>query len=159
MSKGFIEMYKQVIILVLVLLLPGSAYGQVSFRQHAKVAVVNKINPVKNLSSDQVRKYFMGNDTFWGGVVKVTLFIGKSDSSSSEALEQVSNVSISELEERWTKRVLAGQGRRPKSFSSVSDLAKKVGASPGGIAIIKGSQVSSLLSDANSKKIKLIEVK
>jgi ABC-type phosphate transport system substrate-binding protein len=141
---------------VVALVLSGSSERPA--RAQAKdgvVLVVNARNPTQRLSKAEAAKLFLGQTAFWHGVVGVKIIVRPDDSAASKQFYgKVLDMTPQAFRSHWDKLQLSGRAVAPEVIGSIDEVARKVAATPGGLAFALASETW-----IDLKGIKLIEVR
>jgi ABC-type phosphate transport system substrate-binding protein len=98
------------------------------------VLIINGRNPTQSLPKAELIKLFLGQTSFWHGVVPVRLFVRPDSSKAAQALyEPILGMTPQSFRKHWDEVQLAGKGVSPKSYDSVESLALEISRSPGAI--------------------------
>lgn len=116
-------------------LLSSSAIG-------GTVVIVNKSNPVTNLSKDEVRKIFLAKTRrFDSGVKAQPVDQKKKSDVHKNFYTKVAGKSPRQIHFYWSRLVFTGKGKPPKSLSDDSSVKAFVAESEGGIGYISEKNV------------------
>jgi ABC-type phosphate transport system substrate-binding protein len=113
--------------------------------QNSAIAVVvNKDNPVSQISLAGLRNLYLGEQRFWKGRLAVTALMRVPGAREREvALKIVFRMSESEYKAYWVDRVFHGQASAPPpelfSHGSAQDAVASI---PGAVALVLASDVS-----------------
>lgn len=120
----------------------------------AQVIIVNRSNPISNLSKAMVRNIFLGNTSTWGSnsLIKIADYTAESKirSDFSSTFLNLSPIRVSML---WIKVSLSGKSKPPKIFRDEEELKQYIAENEDAIGYI--SQNSSVPS--NLKIISVIQ--
>ncbi len=104
------------------------------------VVLINARNPTRRINRAQVRAMYLGQTSFWHGVVPVRLFAPSGSTAAGRAVfSGVLSMSAAEFAQHWQTRQLAGQGVAPPTFSNAQEVAQQIARAPGGIAVTVAS--------------------
>ncbi len=137
------------IVLMAVLLVPFLASPQLAPPPHAQSAfprcavIVNRENPVQNLSLADLRKIFLGEKRFWSGSKTIKLLIRTSGSPERQAtLRVVLGMAELDYKKHWLEKVNAGEADAPPAEVFTNGAAVSlVSESPTAIAIVAAADV------------------
>lgn len=104
------------------------------------VVIVNRANPIQDLSSDDLRRIFLGTrTTFAGGVrIEVTELLPVRDAFYKKTLGMRSDL----VERQWMALVFRGEAQAiPKSFVRPEEVRRFVADHPGGIGFVDVAHV------------------
>jgi phosphate transport system substrate-binding protein len=109
----------------------------------AFAVIVHPSTSATNMSLQQVRSIFLGEQQFWPGGDRVVLFVHAPGSVGREvALRQLYQMNEGEFKRYWIAKIFRDDLASGPKIVSSSALAKKLTASiPGAIAIIPASEV------------------
>ena len=103
----------------------------------AVAVVVNRQNPVDNLSRPELRKIFAGEKTSWAGGTPIKLFVRAPGAHERAVLLKLLNMSESEYKQYWTAKIFRGEAQgEPVAIYSNSMQQEAVRLYPGAIAMI-----------------------
>jgi ABC-type phosphate transport system substrate-binding protein len=106
--------------------------------------VVNKDNPLSQVSLPELRQLYMGEQRFWKGRLAVTALMRVAGSRErAVALKVLFRMSESEYKKYWVNRVFHGEASAapPELFSNGS-AQDAVASIPGAVALVPVSEVS-----------------
>ncbi len=104
--------------------------------------VVNEENPVKNVSTPELRKLFAGEKHFWSGGQSVRLFVRASGAYERVVLLRLLGMSESEYKQYWTAQVFRGAAQaEPVALFSNGMQKEALAAFPGGVALVNFQDV------------------
>ncbi len=117
--------------------------------------VVNKDNPVSDLSLDMVVKFFKADKKRWenGGKVKLAV-MPLSSPAGKTILAKIYKMSEKEYKKFWLKKVFKGDAVAPVKKGSASDILSFLTAEPNGLAFIPASNADASVKilSINGKK-------
>jgi ABC-type phosphate transport system substrate-binding protein len=130
-------MSAKLIVVRVTLMLAGLA-GASAFAQVGAVAVVvNPKNPVRDLSSHELRRLFAGEKHFWAGGLPVKLFIRAPGAHERVVLLKLLDMSEIEYKHYWTAQVFRGEAQaEPIALFSNGMQKEALTAFPGAIAFV-----------------------
>ncbi|MFN3201115.1 MAG: hypothetical protein ACE366_22135 [Bradymonadia bacterium] len=107
------------------------------------VAVVHESNPASSLSTDDVKRFYLGQTTNWSSGGIVALVVQPPSSASSKALfKRLLKMAPSRFKHMWQEKALSGQGVAPKKVGgSASALISKVSEKPKALGVLLKSEV------------------
>lgn len=120
------------------------------------LVIVNKDNPVSELTQSDLEKIFLGKRSFWKGgrIIKrcdlVEVDIEEDDTARAIFSVAYLHKDLMTLKSYWIKMIFSGRGQPPVSFSRPEDVINFVAKNPGGIGYIR--------PDDPTGKIKVIEI-
>lgn len=122
-------------LLLLLCVLPGAAWaGDV-------VIVLNARNPTLKLSVTELKAIYLGQTSFWHGVVPMKVLARPMSSKPSQIfLEGVLHTTPQKYERTWTAKQLAGQGIAPTELATADEVVTQVAANPGAIGFITAEE-------------------
>jgi len=104
--------------------------------------VVNEKNPVKNVSTPELRKLFAGEKHFWSGGLSVRLFVRAPGAYERVVLLRLLSMSESEYKHYWTAQVFRGAAQaEPVALFSNGMQKEALAAFPGGVALVNFKDV------------------
>jgi len=108
------------------------------------VVIVNKGNPVENLSKAQLRKLILGEQDSWPGGKKVSVILRTpGQPERSGVLSSVCGMSEDDFNQHWMHANFAGEtGGAPKALGSAVAVRQLVVTLPGGIGFVRASEVN-----------------
>ncbi|MBI3125492.1 MAG: substrate-binding domain-containing protein [Ignavibacteriales bacterium] len=106
----------------------------------AQVIIVNRSNPISNLSKAMVRNIFLGNTSTWSSnsLIKVADYTAESKvrSDFSSMFLNLSPIKVSML---WIKVSLSGKSKPPKIFRDEEELKQYISENEDAIGYITQS--------------------
>lgn len=121
--------------------------------EHARVSeplviVVNRANPVRNLSMRELRAIFLGERSYWPSGKRITLVLRDSGNPERQSiLHQVCGMSESEYKTHLLRGLFAGDILvTPKTLSSPSGVRRFIFNVPGAIGSLRLSEVDDSVS-------------
>jgi ABC-type phosphate transport system substrate-binding protein len=119
------------------------------------VVIVHARNPTQSVSMAELKKVFLGQTSFWHGVVPVRVFVRPDESAPSKAFyPKVLDMTAAAFRKHWDKQQLSGRAVAPATAATAEEIAKKVASVPGGIGFALASETWSL----QVKDVKFIQV-
>jgi phosphate transport system substrate-binding protein len=121
---------------VLLLSSPAVARGRVAL-------VVNGSNPVSDMTSAELRKIFLGDETRWPGRQKITILLLPQSSEERKALlKALLKMSDDDFTRHWISRVFQGEATAgPKIAPSPASMAKLVAGLPSAVGMLDADDV------------------
>lgn len=103
----------------------------------AQTIIINKDNPLKSLSQQQIRNIFLGNTNAWdnGIFIQIADYSANSDLRNNFSSNFL-NLSPRKVSMIWIKVTLSGKSIPPKIFDSESEVVKFVNKTKGAIGYI-----------------------
>lgn len=131
-------MLRNKLILILILLLPlcntNALFAQIAI-------VVNKNNPVENISIKEIQKIFLGEKTTFSA--STSIVIGLNSEMKEEFIKILFNWSDINYKKHWMKRIFSGENFiTPKEFERYTALKNFIVQNEGSIAFINYSDKS-----------------
>jgi len=119
-------------------LVPASAQGNGRI-----VVVVNKSNAVDDMSSAELRRILLGEETRWPGNDKITILLLPTGSEERKALlKSLLRMSDDDFTRHWISRVFQGEATAgPKTASSAASLLRLVGGLPSSLGVLDAADV------------------
>lgn len=122
-----------------------------SFTTHAQqieknkciVFVINKTNPVDNLSFNDLRKVLLGRQTTWPNGKKVTIVTrDRGEIERNFVLKKVYNMTDDDFDQHFLKASFKGEiSSLPKTLSTTNGVKRFIFNVPGAIGFIKLSEI------------------
>jgi hypothetical protein len=111
--------------------------GGESQNLNALAVVVNKNNPVNNLSTDELREILLGKREYWKGSQKIQVLLPNGGSPEREVTLHMVDMNDSSYREYWLDRTNAGEAAAaPAAMPSSGIALSLVAESPGAIAVV-----------------------
>jgi len=105
------------------------------------VVVVNARNPSTRITRGQLKSIYLGQTSFWHGVVPMKVVMRPVTSEPSQVFfEDVLGVSAGRYRQNWDAKQLSGQGVAPKEVGSADAVANMVRSNPGAIGFLLASE-------------------
>ena len=100
--------------------------------------VVNKSNPVTDLSTAELRKMLLGDKAFWQGNVRITILLLPPESEERKlVLARLLKMSDDDFVRHWISRVFQGEATSgPKTASTPESLSKLVSGLPAALGVV-----------------------
>lgn len=107
--------------------------------------VVNKQNPVNNLSLAELRRLFRGEQLFWKGKLAVTLLMRASGAREREvAMRILFQMDDQDYKRHWVDKVFRGEATAPPAELFSNGAAQDgVANIPGAVALVSAKEISS----------------
>ncbi len=105
------------------------------------VVIVNKNNPVANMSGTEVKSYFLKSRKIWPDGEKVRQIDQKYGVERDAFLKQVLKLSDQDLVRYWVEKQYATAEPPPMQVDSDSAVMKFVGAFKGGIGVVNKTSI------------------
>jgi ABC-type phosphate transport system substrate-binding protein len=119
------------------------------------IIVINARNPTNALSAAEAKKLFLGQTSFWHGVVPVKISTRPDSSSAAKAFYALLGQTPQSFQKQWNELQLAGRGVAPKALASMQDVALAVSQTPGGISFGLASEAWNM----QLKGVKIIPIR
>ena len=105
--------------------------------------IVNEKNPVKKISSNELRSYLRMRRQFWPNRKRCDLFLPKRDSDTYKILlKKVYKTSDKKLQKYWVRLLFAGDiPAKPSVVTSPKAAGSQVRKSEGGLSIVPAASV------------------
>ena len=121
----------------LVMFLAGSALA-------ADVIIVNRNNPINDISSAQLKKMYNGRIKFWDDGTKIVPVDLVDDNPSALRFANVIlGVDLETKRRFWMQKLYAGAGTPPQQETNYTKVISFVAAEPGAIGYVKKENVTS----------------
>jgi phosphate transport system substrate-binding protein len=105
--------------------------------------VVNKANPVENVTKAQLRKMLLGEQEKWSDGKKVSALLRSSGAERDAVVRFVCGMSGLEFEQYFVHANFSGDtGAQPKSLASAIAIRQLVASVPGSIGFLRMSDVN-----------------
>jgi ABC-type phosphate transport system substrate-binding protein len=111
-------------------------------RRTAVAIVVNKENPVSDISLAELKDIFLGVQQSWNGGDRIVA-VGREEGSEEKeiVLDKIYNMSGTQLKQYWTARVIRGNNvNPPKTFPSDTLIKQLVQRVPNAVGYIRADQ-------------------
>src|SRR5271166_653867 len=109
---------------------------------NAVAVVVSPGNPVKDISTRELRKLFAGEKHAWAGGLPVKLFVRAPGAYERVVLLKLLNMSESEYKKYWTAQVFRGDAQaEPIALFSNGMQKEALAAFPGAVALVNFQDV------------------
>lgn len=119
----------------------GAVVSRVSAQSdETLVVIINGRNPTNTLGLAEVKKLFLGQTSFWHGVVPVKVVTRPDGSASAKAFYGALGMTPQSFGKQWNELQLAGRGVAPKPLATIQDVASAVAQMPGGIGFALASE-------------------
>jgi hypothetical protein len=104
--------------------------------------VVNQNNPIKNLSSAELRKIFAGEKRSWSGRLPIKLFVRAPGARERTVLMKLLDMSESQYKQYWTVQMFRGEAQaEPIALFSNGMQKEAIGEYPGAVALVNARDV------------------
>ena len=105
--------------------------------------IVNKSNTVNEVSSAQLRKVLLGDETRWPGHDKITILLLSPGTEERKTLLRILlRMSDDDFTRHWVSRVFQGEATAgPKTASSPASMLKLVAGLPSALGIVDAEDV------------------
>ena len=136
------------LIVLIILVMIGSLFSQTNMSYKV---IVNKDNPVSQLTKDKVSKLLLKKSTKWDNGDKVEPVDLKTDSNVRKSFTKtVHGKSVSAIKAYWQKKIFSGKGIPPAEKNSDSDVIAYVKTKSGAIGYVS--------ANANTSGVKVVNV-
>lgn len=125
---------------------PDVAVGEANGRE--LVVVVNRDNPVTNITLHDLRDLYLGKRRFWSNGMRVHVadLVEKKVADDKTAFARFTREFIDKdpvaLKSFWIKMIFSGSGQPPKQFETPEEVIHYVADDEGGVAYLYADQVS-----------------
>lgn len=137
-----------VLIVLGILLTIGTLFSQTGTSYKV---IVNKDNPVSELSKDKVSKLFLKKTKKWDNGDKVNPVDLFSDSSIRKSFtKQVLGKTVGAIKAYWQKKIFSGKGIPPAEKNNDREVIAYVKSKPGAIGYVS--------ANANTNSVKVVKV-
>jgi ABC-type phosphate transport system substrate-binding protein len=129
------EMTRWIVIWVLTVLLVATQAGA------EMVVIVNKANPVSQISAIKLAQYYRGELALWGeGTKVIPVDLSERDPLAVRFTETILKMNMQTKQQMWTAKLLAGKGSPPMQYKDEAAVVSFVASEPGAIGYVsKGS--------------------
>ena len=105
--------------------------------------IVHKSNPMNNISSAELRRIFLGDETRWSTNDRITiLLLPPGTEERQQFLRSLLRMSDDDFVRHWISRVFQGQASAgPKTASSAASMARLVAGLPAAVGVIGSADV------------------
>lgn len=136
-------MHTKFIIGLVAIWIAGAVGISAAAAQTGDVAVVvNQKNPVKNLSSAELRQIFAGERRTWTGGVPVKLFVRAPGARERVVLMKLLDMSESQYKHYWTAQIFRGEAQaEPIALFSNGMQKEAIALYPGAVALVNAQDV------------------
>jgi len=111
--------------------------GGQSQNLNALAVIVNKDNPVSNLSSEELRAILLGKREYWKGSQKIVVLLPNVGSPEREVALRMVDMNDSSYKKYWLDRSSAGEsGTAPAAMPSSGIALSLVAETPAAIAVV-----------------------
>jgi ABC-type phosphate transport system substrate-binding protein len=137
MKNGMKALTLSIVVLLLTSLTSGAADGL------ELAVIVNKENPIQNLSSEDLAKIFKQEKQYWDQGKKIYFLMQEAGSAEKEiVLRKIFKMDPEALKKFWLTLMFRGEITSfPKTLSSNAAVKRFVGKSPASIGYIDASDV------------------
>lgn len=102
-----------------------------------EVIIVNKNNPITNISSQQLKHIYNGNMKLWDTRhIIVPVIFKESDPLTARFIKTLYGVDIEIWQGLWVQRMLAGIAQPPRQEKDSSSVISFVSSEPGAIGFV-----------------------
>ena len=125
------------ICLITACLLPTALLSSNQLLAQEIVLISNTDTPVSTLSRDEIKRIFLGKQrTLRDGKVKISFAIQQKTEASRLFLKEYVQKNAYQYSIYWKKRVFAGKGKAPQSFTSDQEVVAFVSETPGAVGYV-----------------------
>jgi hypothetical protein len=108
---------------------------------NALAVVVNKSNPVSDLSQAELRQILLGKRLYWNGIQKIVLLLPQIGSPERETMLRLLDLDESGYESQWSEAVKQGEVDTVPVAASGGFAVNVVAENPKAIAIVSAADV------------------
>ena len=107
------------------------------------VLIVHKSNPMSNVSSAELRRIFLGDETRWSTNDRITILLLPPGSEERQRfLRAVLHMSDDDFVRHWISRVFQGEASSgPKTASSAASMARLVAGLPAAVGVLGAADI------------------
>jgi ABC-type phosphate transport system substrate-binding protein len=118
--------------------------------------IVNARNPVSDISSAEIRKIYLGEETRWSGKGKITILVLPAGREERRILfGRLLKMSDDDYVRHWIAKVFQGDATSgPKTASTAGSMEKLVGGLPDAIGFLAHDDISA----ASTATLKVLKV-
>lgn len=111
--------------------------GGAAQNSNALAVIVNKNNPVNNLSTEELREILLGSRQYWRGADAIVVLLPNDGSHARETTLRLLDMNDSSYKKYWLERTSTGEaGTTPAAVPSSGLALSLVSETPGAIAIV-----------------------
>lgn len=105
--------------------------------------IVHKSNPMSDISSAELRRVFLGDETRWSNNDRITILLLPPGSEERQMfLRNVLRMSDDDFVRHWISRVFQGEASAgPKTASSSASMARLVAGLPAAVGVIGAADI------------------
>ncbi|MGH7743008.1 MAG: hypothetical protein ACRENS_13415 [Candidatus Eiseniibacteriota bacterium] len=105
--------------------------------------IVHKTNPMNDITSAELRRIFLGDETRWSTNDRITILLLPPGSEERQMfLRSVLRMSDDDFVRHWISRVFQGEASAgPKTASSAASMARLVAGLPAAVGVIGSADV------------------
>lgn len=103
--------------------------------------VVNKSNPLSDLSQTQLRQILLGTRSYWSGMQKIVLLLPKIGTPERETMLRLVGLDESAYESHWSEAAKQGEVDTAPVAATGGFAVNAVAENPGAIAIVSAAEV------------------
>lgn len=108
------------------------------------VIIVNKANPINDISSAQLKKIYNGRIKFWDNGAKIIpLDLVDDNPSASRFANIILKVDLDTKRRFWSQKLYAGAGAPPQQEADYTRVISLVASEPGAIGYVKKEYATS----------------
>lgn len=124
-------------VIIIIMAIAGSALAE-------DIIIVNKNNPINDISSVQLKKIYNGKIKFWdNGTRIIPLDLIDENPSASKFASVILGVDLETKRRFWMQKLYAGAGTPPQQEKNSSKVISIVASEPGAIGYVKRENLTS----------------
>lgn len=117
------------------------------------IVIVNQNNSISSINKDELAQIFLGRKTLWEDGKRIEPgLLATNNSTIRIFLKEVCKKTPRRFNAHWMKRIFAGSGVRPATFSSVNSAVQYVLSHPEAIVVVDEFNMLS-----NVKRLEVID--
>ena len=114
--------------------------------------VVNKANPIHQLSDDEVKNIFLGKKTTWPDGKTIVPVTQEGTARHEQFTDSVLDKTVRQFTIYWKKALFTGTGIAPKSFKSDAEVSQFINANQFAIGYIDENSLDGSVSKVTLNK-------
>ena len=138
-SEKYKELLRGILFFILIMLyiciIPSETLSDV-------VIVANKNVAENSLSTEEIKKIFLGKKNKWRDNSPITIVVNKTAPVYLELLDKYVKRTPSQFQNNWKRLVFTGEGKYPRSFSDDEKIIDFVSSNDGAISYVDADKVN-----------------
>jgi len=115
--------------------------GGASQNANAMAVIVNRTNPVNNLSMEDLRKILLGERRYWTGSQTITVLLPNGGSPERQTTLRLLAMDDSSFQGYWLEKIKTAGGSAPAAVPSSGLALSLVAETPGAMAVVPFAEV------------------